>query len=186
MDISRTSLREAIRSLEAEGLLTLVPHRGAVVASVELPDVRQIYQVRGALEALATSNFVVSSTDEEIAELANAVEELRIAASRNLSGKEIREIKQRFYDILLGISENRIVKEQLDKLNNRISMLRTLSMGRPGRLKFTVIEIEEIVEAIKKRDRARASEAALKHIENSEKNVVELLLMKSGEKQNNH
>lgn len=188
LGVSRTSLREALRSLEAEGLVTLVPHRGAVVASVELEDARQIYQVRGVLEAQAVRNFVAHAREDDIRELRTALNELSDKnhgltsnSLENFSGTEVLDIKRRFYSIIFGIKQNSILRDILEVLNNRISLLRTLSLGRAGRLKHTLLELTDIVEAIEQRDERRAGTAALFHIDNAEKNVISLLKQQDAE-----
>lgn len=175
LDISRTSLREALRCLEAEGLVTIVPHKGAVVTCLDISDVKQIYQVRGALEALAVQNFVLYGSDKDLANLNSAVESFCKFVDNKRNGENSRDLKNRFYDCLLSIKENKIIQDQLSKLNNRVSLFRTLSMGRPGRLKYTAEELKSIVQAISNRDEILAGKAAKRHIEMSEKNVIELL-----------
>tara|TARA_R110000824_G_scaffold164575_1_gene340872 strand:- start:567 stop:1274 length:708 start_codon:yes stop_codon:yes gene_type:complete len=190
LGVSRTSLREALRGLEAEGLVALVPHRGAVVASVELDDARQIYQVRGVLEAQAVRNFVVHANDSDIRELRSTLDELsdklqgmESSSLEGFSGSEVLNVKRKFYSIIFGIKENSIVRDILEMLNNRISLLRALSLGRPGRLKYTLSELTDIVEAIEQRDERRASTAALSHIDSAEKNVLSLLKQQETELQ---
>ncbi|MES1925638.1 GntR family transcriptional regulator [Salinisphaera sp. T31B1] len=175
MDVSRTSLREALRRLEAEGLVELVPHRGAVVASVAVEDARQIYEVRRVLEAQAVEHFVASASDEDVAELQIVIDELSACSVDKLSGADLLDIKQRFYHILLDIDENTILRGILDVLNNRVSLLRALSMGRSGRPANTVAELREMAKAISQRDGEAACRATRTHIENAAANVLSLL-----------
>lgn len=175
LDVSRTSLREALRCLETEGLVVLQPYRGAIVASVAFEDARQIYQVRCALEVQAISNFVRAASDEGIGELTALMGEFVAQASDGLAGAELLEIKQRFYDTLLDIDESTILRGILQTLNNRVSLLRAISMARPGRLRSTLAELREIVSAIEARDEPRAVEATHRHIARAADNVLELL-----------
>ncbi|WP_397452320.1 GntR family transcriptional regulator [Pseudomonas sp. NA-150] len=176
LDVSRTSLREALRQLEAEGLVEQVPHRGAYVASVSAEDAVQIYDVRGALEVLAVRNFVRHASDRNIVELAAVFDEF-VAQSHaaGLVGTVLLDIKQRFYRVLLDIQENRVVGGMLEQLNNRVSLLRALSLSREGRMVHTLAELTEIVRLIQLRDEAGACAAALLHVENASKNVLGLL-----------
>lgn len=175
LDVSRTSLRESLRSLEAEGLVVLVRHRGAVVASVELSDARQIYQIRGVLEAQAVRNFVQHATEGEIKKLRLVLTELEARAEQEISGPELLSIKQRFYDVLFDIEESTVLQGVLEMLHNRVSLLRALSLGRVGRLENTITELRVMVEAIEERDVTRASNATLSHIESAAANVMNLL-----------
>tara|TARA_R110002012_G_scaffold124155_2_gene275052 strand:+ start:351 stop:1019 length:669 start_codon:yes stop_codon:yes gene_type:complete len=175
MDVSRTSLRESLRGLEAEGLVSLVPHRGAVVASIEISDAKQIYQVRGVIEALAVRNFVDYASDTDFYQLEKAFKfiEATVASSNNVS--ELLKAKREFYDVLLCIDENSVVRGILDMLNNRISLLRSLSLAQPSRLEKMIEEIDLMMKMIKRRDSEKAAEATLLHIKNAAVNVVLML-----------
>jgi DNA-binding GntR family transcriptional regulator len=176
LDVSRTSLREALRQLEAEGLVEQVPHRGAYVASVDAKDAIQIYDVRGALEVLAVRNFVRFASDEDVAELAAVFDEfVQQSHTPRRDGTALLDIKQRFYHVLLDIEQSVIVGGMLEQLNNRVSLLRALSLGREGRMVHTLAELKEIVRLIQLRDEPGACAAALRHVENASKNVLELL-----------
>jgi GntR family transcriptional regulator, trigonelline degradation regulator len=181
LDVSRTSLREALRQLEAEGLVEQVPHRGAYVASVNAEDALQIYDVRGALEVLAVRNFVRHATDDQVQDLAevfNEFEEQSHAGS--LGGAGLLDIKRHFYHVLLDIEQSRVVGGMLEQLNNRVSLLRALSLGREGRMPHTLAELKEIVRKIEQRDEEGACAAALLHVENASRNVLELLADNGG------
>lgn len=175
LDVSRTSLREALRQLEAEGLVEQVPHRGAFVASVDADDARQIYDVRGALEVLAVRNFVRHASAEDTAELRAVFDEFAERARLGPDGTALLDIKQRFYHVLLDIEQSRMVGNMLELVNNRVSLLRALSLGRPGRMAFTLSELREVVEGIEARDEHAACAAALRHVENAAENVLGLL-----------
>ncbi|MFF7710680.1 GntR family transcriptional regulator [Pseudomonas sp. NPDC007930] len=175
LDVSRTSLREALRQLEAEGLVEQVPHRGAFVASVDAADARQIYDVRGALEVLAVRNFVRFASAEDVAELRAVFDEFAERASIGLDGTALLDIKQRFYHVLLDIDQSRMVGNMLELVNNRVSLLRALSLGRPGRMAYTLSELQAVVRAIEARNEAAACAAALTHVENAAENVLGLL-----------
>lgn len=175
LDVSRTSLREALRRLEAEGLVEMVPHRGAVVALLNSDEARKIYEVRRVLEALAVRGFTDHATEKDITELRGALTALEEAERRAASGPDILVIKQRFYRILLDACGNDIVRNMLEMLNNRISILRSMSLSQAGRLAGTVREIREIVEAIERRDADAAHTASLRHVESATSNALQAL-----------
>ncbi|MDH0745015.1 GntR family transcriptional regulator [Pseudomonas sp. GD03842] len=181
LDVSRTSLREALRQLEAEGLVEQVPHRGAYVASVDAKDAVQIYDVRGALEVLAVRNFVRHATDEDVGELVEVFDEFEQQShTRCVDGTALLDIKRRFYHVLLDIEQSRVVGGMLEQLNNRVSLLRALSLGREGRMPHTLAELKEIVRNIERRDEEGACAAALLHVANASKNVLALLAENGG------
>jgi DNA-binding GntR family transcriptional regulator len=184
LDVSRTVLRESLRQLEAEGLVELVPHRGAVVAGVDLDEARQIYDVRGALETLAVRGFAAHARDEDVRRLRMVLDQLERVERGEPGDYDLFELKQQFYKVLLDGCGNEIVRRTIIQLNNRISFLRSVSLSRPGRLASTVQEIRDIVSALERRDADAAYHASLRHVENAARNALEALrdrLPRSGE-----
>lgn len=175
MDVSRTVLREALRQLEAEGLVQMIPHRGATVASIDLDEARQIYEVRGGLEALAVAGFVVHAVDADLRNLRDVLRELEEAERGEPTGHELLALKKRFYDVLLDGCGNDVIRQLIGQLNNRISFLRSISLSRTGRLSGTVKEIRAIVEALQRRDSEAAASATRTHVENASRNALETL-----------
>jgi DNA-binding GntR family transcriptional regulator len=161
--VGRTSIREALRQLEAEGLITTIPHRGPVVSTMTLEETRNLYAFRGLLEGYAGRCFAEIGSAEQVAALENAFKEFKAAAKR-ADRKALLEAKTKFYAVLLEGGGNPFVTQTLTALHNRISALRGTSMTKPGRLKESVAEIQEIVDAIKAGDGDRAGRACEQHI----------------------
>jgi DNA-binding GntR family transcriptional regulator len=162
-DVSRSIIREAVRLLEAEGLVTVVPHRGPFVTSLSAAEATQVYEVRAALEALAGENFAERASDEERAELRRAYEVL--AAMGPDSGRQaLLDIKRAFYDVLLRGCRNAYAARMLGQLLNHNTQLRATSLSDPNRLPHTVREMRRIVAAIEQRDRVGAAEACRDHV----------------------
>lgn len=166
LDVSRTSLREAIRQLEAEGVVTSLPHRGPVVSTLDASEVAQLYRMRELLEGYCGREFARTGTEEEIEQLKAAAESFATAAE-NLGADGLIEEKTRFYSYLMAGSRNKFVQESLLRLQNRIIFLRMSSMSQPGRLEQSISEIREIVSAIAARDPDRAEAACVLHIRNA-------------------
>ena len=161
--VSRSIIREAVRLMEAEGLVTVVPYRGPFVAFLSAAEAAQVYEVRGALEALAGEGFAVRASDEERAELRAVYEEL--AAAGPAAGRAaLLDLKRRFYDVLLRGSRNAYVGRMLGQLLNRNAQLRATSLSDPDRLPNTVREIRRIVEAVERRDPEGAWTACREHV----------------------
>src|SRR5699024_2149810 len=138
---------EALQQLVAEGLITSIPYRGLAVATISLQQARGIYDVRQALEALAATSFVGHATGSQIAELRQCVDDLKDASDQK-AYKNILDIKNNFYQVLLSGSNNEVLLEMHTMLNNRINLLRRTSLSSGGRLKDTIKEIDAIVTAI--------------------------------------
>lgn len=169
--VGRTSIREALRQLEAEGLITSHPHRGPSVSVVSLEEAKQLYAVRALLESYSGQQFALVGNDADIARLESRVEAFALAARRFQSDptaqarRDLIETKTAFYACLMEGGRNGIVQQVLTSLHNRITLLRITSMTQSGRLEHSVEEIWEILAAIKSRDGTRAADACRRHIE---------------------
>jgi DNA-binding GntR family transcriptional regulator len=164
--VSRTSVREALRQLETEGLVTSIPHKGPVVATVTIEEARDIYELRAILEGFAGRKFALAATDAEIAELHGALRVFR----KGLTSKEPRDLiagKTLFYDLLLVGARNDALEAALRNIHGRVTLLRVTSMSHPGRTDASAAELQAIVEAIARRDPDAAERACRVHVENA-------------------
>jgi DNA-binding GntR family transcriptional regulator len=172
--VSRTPVREALRQLESEGLVVMVPNRGPVVAEMTLEEVAEIYEVRGALEALAARRFAERASDEEVAELESRLTAFEEAVTQERL-TDLVDRKDEFYAVLLKGSRNRTVRQMLDSLHARVVFMRAASLAHPGRSAETVQEVRRIVEAIKERDADAAAALSLAHVEKAAAAALESL-----------
>ena len=172
--VSRTSVREALRELESDGLITTVPHRGPSVAVVTLDQARSIYEVRAVLEALAAKLFAENATEEDIDALRAATLDLKSAyGSGQLT--EIFPAKTRFYEILLDGCRNDVVAHMLKSIHIRVSQLRMTSLSQPDRAKNSIREIEALVDAIGARNAQEASRLCLEHVTNAARVALDFI-----------
>jgi GntR family transcriptional regulator, trigonelline degradation regulator len=162
--VSRTSVREALRELAAEGLVTAIPNRGMVVTSVSADEARQIYQVREALEALAGRLFVEHASANDRKALARALEKVERVAAK---GQPILAAKDAFYDVLFEGGGNEALRSMAGSLHARVSVLRSLSTSVPGRLEHSVAELRAIVDAVERGDAEAAAANCALHVRNA-------------------
>jgi DNA-binding GntR family transcriptional regulator len=161
---SRSVVREAVRLLEAEGLITVIPNRGPFVTRLNAADARQLYEVRAALEAMAGEGFAERASDSERAALRQIFEQLA-ATGPGADKDTLLALKQDFYAVLLQGCRNRYAARMLEPLLNRIAQLRKTTLAHPLRLPHTIRELRRIVEAIERRDPEEAREACRDHVQ---------------------
>lgn len=166
--VSRASVREALRQLESEGLIETQPNRGPLVSRLSRRDAVSLYQMRGALEALAARLFAVGATAAQIDELSAAVSVLQQAYTRR-DIEEIVRAKRRFYDVLFEGSGNSMIGPTLNAMYARINQLRRVSLSSPKRGPQSMREIRSVLAAIKRRDPDAAYAASLHHVEQAAK-----------------
>jgi len=161
--VSRPSIREALRSLEADGLVNIIPNRGPVVSRVTLDEAAQIYAARALLEGYVARECAKKKDPERIRQLQSGLSELKRAASEG-DMLEIVEAKTVFYSALMGAAGNVFIERMLRPLHQRITLLRATSMSQPGRIRQSLREISEIVRAITAGDEAAAEQASVDHV----------------------
>ena len=164
LGVSRTSLREALRQLEGDGLVTNIPHKGMVVATMTVASAEEIYQVRAVLEGLAGRLFAEHATAERRTELSAAMNAIEAAHQSRDMGALIAD-KDQFYQILLTGCRNHTAGIVLQSLHDRIASLRMLTLTQPGRAAESVAEMRRILEAILVQDGKTACRACIDHVE---------------------
>jgi len=166
LGVSRASLREAMRRLEAEKLVEIIPHKGPMVAVITAEEARQIYALRAVLEGYAAHEFAKIATEDAITQFAAAADELKEAALKN-SREDVLQAKSKLYDIMLGNCGNALAQDVLKGLYSRINLLRATSLLDPSRLPKSLAEIAELTQAFRDKDADRAQEVASMHVRNA-------------------
>ncbi|OWW20380.1 GntR family transcriptional regulator [Noviherbaspirillum denitrificans] len=174
LEVSRPPVREALRKLEAEKLITTLPRRGPVVASISSKEASDLYAIRALMESYAVAEFARLATDSDIEQLGEAVKALHDNAKSG-DRKGLLAAKAQFYDVILNNCGNDLVREMLLGLLTRINLLRSASFSSPDRLPKSLAEIDEMYSLIKARDAARAGEIARLHVSNAEKAAMVVL-----------
>lgn len=173
LGVSRTPVREAIRKLELEGLVVMVPRKGAYVADISTKDVAEVFEIRAALESLAAGLAAERITQEELEELHRILE---TESTENLDLETLIEVDTAFHEVIYKASRNERLVQIISNLREQIQRFRSITLAKPGRMKDVLKEHKQIVEAISQGDVALARQLAQQHIEIAESNMLEAIL----------
>ncbi len=172
LGVSRTPIREAIRKLELEGFVVMIPRRGTYVADISLKDVSQVFEIRSALEELAAGLAAERITEEEIEHL----ERMLVEIGDYIEDKDMDKIVEadvEFHEVLYKASRNDRLVEIINNLREQMLRFRSISMNQPGRLAKTWEEHRQLVEAIADRHITQARKIAVLHMEHSEQALMD-------------
>ncbi|MEI4473938.1 GntR family transcriptional regulator [Frigidibacter sp. MR17.24] len=175
LGISRASVREVIRQLEAERLVDVEPRRGPVVSRLTLAQAREIYEMRAVFESRIAEAFTRAATDQDIADL-KAIH-LRIQAAAKCDDVlPLVTLMVEMSNHMGRVAGLEITLDLLNYLGARISALRVKSVSKAGRIEESMGEIAEIVQAITDRDAEKAAQATTVYVKNAGRAALEQLL----------
>ena len=168
LGVSRTPIREAIRKLELEGFVVMVPRRGTYVANISLKDITQVFEIRSALEELAAERI----TEEEI----ETLERMLVEIGDHMENKNMESVVAadvEFHEVLYRASRNERLADIVHNLREQTYRFRSFSMNQPGRLRKTWEEHRLLVEAIASHNAVQARKLARIHMEHSEQTLLQ-------------
>lgn len=172
LGVSRTPIREALRKLELEGFIVMIPRKGAFVADMTFKDIADIFEIRAALEGLAAGLAAERITDEELEKMERHLVEKADAIARG-DMERLVEVDTEFHESIYKASRNDRLQGIINNLREQIQRFRATSLAYPGRMKQSLDEHRAIVEAIHARDAALARQVTQEHIENAEQSMIE-------------
>ena len=170
MGVSRTPVREAIRQLELEGLVQLIPNKGAFVTGISASDVRDIYLIRSRLEGLAARMAAEHISSEQLAEM----EETIVLSDYHVKKEHFEpvcEMDGKFHKLLYAASGSRILEHTLTDFHQYVQRVRMASITNRIRMHKSNSEHEKILEAIRNKDGDQAEKVAAEHISNTVENL---------------
>jgi DNA-binding GntR family transcriptional regulator len=161
--VSRPSIREALRLLEADGLVNTVPHRGPVVSTISLEEAKQLYAARAVLEGFAGRECARLRDPAVVRRIGDALARLKAAFAEGDLMTAL-EAKTEFYAALIGGCQNAFIERMLRPLHDRITLLRITSMSQPKRINKSLREVTAIWRAIQNGDPDLAERCCVDHI----------------------
>ena len=174
LGVSRTPVREALKELKSEGLVKIIPRKGAFVAEISSRDIEEIFLLREILECTAIKMAISRIKEEDLIEIESSFnsinEDIKIKNYQNVLYVDIK-----FHNFIVDSSGNRRLCQFIGILNEQIYRLRYLSATAPSRLIKSRQEHEGILEALKKRDKDLAEQRLRQHIRNIKNNILDML-----------
>jgi len=171
LGISRTPIREALRELAAEGFVKMNPNQGVVVSNASVEDVQEVLQIRGVLEGLAARLATKMINEEEIKELEKYQKRMEYYTNKD-DVLAFSEMDTEFHELILNICGNNRLIQIRKNLSDQAHRYQIRSLSVPGRLKYSLKEHQEIVEALKRKNPEQADRLSQKHIENVLTNIL--------------
>lgn len=172
LGVSRTPVREALRQLELEGLVTIIPNKGAVVSGINARDIADIYAIRSLIEGLSAQWAAENITLEQLDEL----EEIVYLSEFHLKKghiDQLYELDNKFHEVLYEASESKILRHVLSDFHHYVQRVRKTSLSAPERAMKSINEHKAILEALRNKDTEAAKYLTNIHVENTSRNVIE-------------
>ena len=176
LGVSRTPVREAVSRLEAEGFVEIRPHHGAFIVEVTQQDIHEVYEIRCLLEAEAVRQATPLIPEVVLDKLARSSIETRSGVTVGDNTCDIFAADIYLHETILEFAQNILLRDVLEGLTNRISIVRRFAQCRPG--PHLIESLEEhwiILQAIRQRDPERAAESMRLHLQSSTRRVQDLV-----------
>lgn len=167
---SRTPVREALRQLELEGLVTMIPNKGAYVTGITAKDIEDIYEARSVLEGLCAKRAVKFIRSNQLKALEDNIE-LSEFYEQKSNYEQVWELDSKFHELLYQSSNSKILEQLLSNFHHYVQRVRKITIATEGRAKKSNEEHRMIVEAIKGQNPDLAGELANMHVMNTIKNI---------------
>ncbi|MDJ0995010.1 MAG: GntR family transcriptional regulator [Dinoroseobacter sp.] len=162
LGISRTPVREAIRQMEADGLVVHVPRSGARIRTLDYAEVNELYDMRAVLEGTAARLSARAASEVELAEL-DAINREMEAALNDMD--LLYRLNRQFHDALLNTARNRYLSKSVEGLKKTLLILGPSTMEEGERARLAVTEHADLIEALRARDGDKAEAAMRRHID---------------------
>lgn len=171
LGVSRTPVREAIRQLELEGLVSVILNKGAVVTGISPQDIEDIYNIRTLIEGLAARWAALKITAKDLKELENIVNLTEFYIKRGET-EELHVLDNRFHEILYESSHSKPLQHILSPFHHYVQNARRTSLSTPGRAQRALEEHKAILEALKEKNPDLAEASTNQHVKNAAYNLL--------------
>lgn len=170
LGVSRTPVREAIRQLELEGLVSSIPNKGVVVEGVTRQDVEDIYTIRKMIEGLAARWTAGKINDTQLKEMKDILDLMEFYTAKDETDK-VSELDTRFHDIIFQACDSRPLESVLTNFHHFIQRARLVSIKCTGRAVHSLEEHRNIYNALEAHDPDAAEKAIISHVDSARQNL---------------
>lgn len=170
LGVSRTPVREALRQLELEGLVTIIPNKGASVVGISRKDIQDIYEIRSQLEGLCAKWATVNMTEELLNELEENIYLSEFHVQKQ-HFEQVLELDNKFHEVLYKTSNSKMLDHVLSDFHHYVERVRKITLSEAERAAKSIEEHKKIVEAMRNKDAVRAERLATEHIMNTISNM---------------
>jgi len=176
LSMSRTPIRDAIKKLESEGLVSDVAGRGHFVKKLTSKDIKEIYYLRKTLEVAALKLSINNIRDEQIMKLERRFDEAEKNLDEYIKNNKLYlfNLDKDLHKLITHESMNNKLIKFLDIINSQVELIRSISAVMPGRLEKSYNEHRKLLSAIKKRDLEEAKKCLELHLDNIEENSIHI------------
>lgn len=170
LGVSRTPVREALRQLELEGLVTIIPNKGASVVGISRKDIQDIYEIRSHLEGLCAKWAISNITAEQLDELDENIYLSKFHIEKE-HFEQVLELDNKFHEVLYKASNSKMLDHVLTDFHHYVERVRKITLSKPERAEKSIEEHKKIVEALRNQDADKAERLATEHIMNTIRNM---------------
>ncbi len=172
LNVSRTPVREALRQLELEGLIEIVPNKGATVIGIDQEDVRDICEMRSMLEGFCAKKAAQNINDQIISDMEEILDLSEFHSSK-AKYEQVLELDNQFHELLYRASGSKMIRKTLTDFHQYLEKVRKKTLSSAERVEHSNKEHRAIVEALKNRNAKEAEKLANLHIKNVIQNMEE-------------
>ena len=169
--VSRTPVREALRQLELEGLVQLIPNKGAIILGIRPEDICDIYQIRSMLEGSVAERAAQRASEEDVRRLTEILDLTEFYITRQ-NIEQLQAMDGQFHQLIYEMSGSRMFKRVLKDLHYYIGLTRNASLKSEGRAAESLKEHRAVLDAIARHDGMQARELMTLHVGKALENVL--------------
>jgi len=170
LGVSRTPVREAFRQLELEGLIQIIPNKGAYVTGITVKDVHDIYAIRSSLEGMAARWACEHITQQQLEEMEEIIWLSKFHAQKE-HHDQLAELDNQFHDVLYRACNSKLLEHQLRDLHQYVIRIRRMTLSNKRRGEASNLEHEQLLEAIRSNNPDLAEKVACEHMINAYENI---------------